>query len=179
MPMMIVNDQEFEKELEKLNPTPETAEVKDIERGRGKGSTEVPDSLRKVIGENAILEGNGPTREAFGLSQSSISAYKNGATSTATYNEPNAGLKEHTDIVKEQISAHAKHKLLRALENITDDKLNGASLKTISGLARDMSAVVKNIEPQTITPGTGVQFVFYSPKLRQESDYDVIAISDR
>jgi hypothetical protein len=85
MAMGIVSDSEFDKELAKANPTPRevskqipvTGEVVDMPaKGRGIGNVEVPDSLRKVIGETAVSEGRDTAVELarqFGISPSSAS----------------------------------------------------------------------------------------------------------
>src|SRR6478736_1795138 len=65
--------------------------------GRGK-SKEVPQALRKVIA-GEVLSGAraSDVSETFNVSQSSISAYKNDATSTASYDQPDEELKQHND----------------------------------------------------------------------------------
>jgi hypothetical protein len=191
MAMGIVSDIEFDKELTKVNPekprevsnsVPVTGEVVDMPaKGRGVGNVEVPDSLRKVIGETAITEGRDQAVELarqFGISPSSASAYNVGATSTASYDErPN-----QSNIIKakEKISKRARGKLMSALRHITDEKLGGSNAKELAGIAKDMSVVFKNMEPEgPKTPAnTGPTFVFYSPQFRKEEHYDVVTAKE-
>jgi hypothetical protein len=191
MAMGIVSDTEFDKELTKVNPekprevsnsVPVTGEVVDMPaKGRGVGNVEVPDSLRKVIGETAITEGRDQAVELarqFGISPSSASAYNVGATSTASYDErPN-----QSNIIKakEKISKRARGKLMSALRHITDEKLGGSNAKELAGIAKDMSVVFKNMEPEgPKTPAnTGPTFVFYSPQFRKEEHYDVVTAKE-
>lgn len=182
MPMGIVSEKDFDVEKEKLstpNPMPtKTAEVIDVNRGRGNNSVEVPNALRNIIGEEHATNGRQAAVELaqqFGLSPSSVSAYGVGATSTSSYGErPNGGaIKE----VKEKIAKRARGKLMRALHHITNDKLESANAKDLAGIAKDMSAVVRNMEPEDkvpVNPNGGPTFVFYAPQFRDERHYDVV-----
>ncbi len=188
MPMGIVSEKDFNSELGKVgidNPNPPTTKIVDIERpGRKEGDVNVPDALRRVIGETAISNGRESALEMarqFGLSPSSVSAYTQGATSTSSYNErPNA------DVIvksKNQIGKLAIGKLRRALHKITDDKLEGTTAKDLAGIAKDMSAIVKNMDSDTSkNPNengkSGPTFVFYSPQFRREEHFDVVAAKE-
>lgn len=179
MPMGIVNDNEFEAELRK-NQTTDISHgtIKEINRGRGVGNVEVPDSLRKIIGETGEINGREEAikvAEAFGISPSSASAYTNGSTSTSTYSErPNL---PHINKAKERISKKARIKLFAALEQITDAKLSDAKAKDLSGIARDLSAVVKEMEPEpekSVAASDGPKFIIYAPQYRKEEHFEVI-----
>lgn len=176
--MGIVSDEDFEKELGNSNPKSIGKIVEKPPKGRGEGSVEVPDALRKVIGETSTTSGRGVATELasnFGISASSVSAYANGAKSTASYDDtPNKGI---ITGAKERIQKRARSKLLLALNHLTTDKLEPASAKELAGIARDMSAVVKNMEEPTIPTinnQNGPQFVFYAPQFRKEEHFDVV-----
>jgi len=188
--MGIVSDKEFDSALDDcVNPKPKSvpvAQIVDITRpGRKEGDVNVPDSLRQVIGDTAVTDGRQEAvalAKNFGLSPSAASAYANGATSTASYNEqPN---KATINGAKERIAKKARAKLMLALTNLTPDKLAGAKARDIAGIARDMSQVIKNVEPDTapgvggVNTGGGPAFVFYAPQQREESTYQVIQAKD-
>ena len=183
MAMGIVSDHEFYLEKEKLN-SPDvnespTAQIIDVNKGRG-NNPEVPNGLRNIIGETATENGR---QEAlalarnFGISDSSVSAYSRGATSTISYDDtPNSGV---INGAKERISKKARGKLLLALNQITDEKIRDAKLRDISGVARDMSAIVKNMEDSNKgnndqNKPSGPTFIFYSPQTRKEEVFDVV-----
>jgi hypothetical protein len=186
MPMGIVSEKDFDVEKEKLstpNPVPTktpsiTGEIVDVNRGRGKDSVEVPNTLRNIIGEEHATNGRQSAVELaqqFGISPSSVSAYGVGAVSTSTYDERRNGgaIKE----VKDRIAKRARGKLMRALHHITNDKLESANAKDLAGIAKDMSAVVRNMEPEEkgpATPNNGPTFVFYAPQFRDERHFDVV-----
>lgn len=179
MPMGIVSDSDFDKEL-KRNQTnlPSEVTIKPIDKGRGLGNVGVPESLRKVIGETSVTDGREEAvklAESFGISPSSVSAYANGATSTSTYaDQPN---RTHIDQAKIRIASKARKKLMLAIGGITKEKLGEANARTLAGIAKDMSAVVKNMEPDTpkVPEGnSGPTFVIYAPQYRKEEHFEVV-----
>lgn len=211
MPLGIVKDDDYIKELGEVKQTPnvpnEESPSKDSDEdsdsesnrdestglivsandsisGRGQGSTEVPQSIRKLIGESAIEEGAGAATaigKFLGLSQSSISAYSKGATSTATYKSPNADLADHLDKARKKISKKAAGKLFKALNVIDEDKLGELSALEASTVAKNMSAIIKHMEPDTKSAGNtfnGPVITFYAPHLVQEEQFDVINVSE-
>ncbi len=164
-----------EEELNQLT----TGTIQDINRGRGIGSVEVPSVLRRVIGEEALLGNNKETALAFGVSESSVSAYKHGANSTASYNKHEDSLTPHISNIKERVRTKANRRLIAALNQITPEKLADANLKTVASVARDMSSIVKNMEePQERSEGTRVQFVMYAPRVRNESEFEIREVID-
>lgn len=200
MSIGIVSDSEFESELNRLiNPSnsdksnsdksnPSNKRLEGIiidkpSRGRSVGDMNVPDCLRNIIGENAITEGNKETHtlsRALGISDSSVTAYKNGATSTDSYHQPNPELNNHITNTKLKIASKARSRLLSAIKHITDDKLEEAKPRDLAGIAKDMSMVIKNVEPEApkINVNTGPTFVVYAPSFRKEEGYDVIVVNE-
>lgn len=186
MAIGIVSDSDFDNEWKKLNgiKTDESeysAEITSINRGRGDGNLEVPDSLRKVIGEDAIENGNDSAKDltrAFSISDSSLSAYKNGATSTTTYNEGNKDLKNHTDAVRKRIGQKARSRLIMAMNSITKDKLESAKLRDVASVANAMSNVIRNLEGPTDQGNNQTNFIFYAPKTKDEKQFETIDLKE-
>lgn len=197
MAIGIVSDKDFDSEVTKIVPhTREesnsesviSGEIIDVNRGRGKGNIEVPNGLRKIIGEESEINGRQSGVELasrFGISPSSTSAYANGATSTASYNNPRNqenGISSHINKSKERITKRARNKLMAALNKITDDKLEGAKARDLAGIAKDMSAVIKNMEPEKEQPGNngmqGPTFVFYAPQFRSEENFGIVHVKE-
>lgn len=205
MPLGIVKLEDYERDLnggkggetiipkEEKSPEPPT-EVKDgetsptieefIKRGRGPGNTEVPQSIRKLIGESAIEEGAGAASaigKFLGLSKSSVSAYANGATSTATYNKPNGELVDHLLNTRKKITKRAAGKLFKSLGVIDDDKLGELSALEASTVAKNMSAIIKNMEPPDSKGGTTVNgpvITFYAPQMVREDSFETIVMNE-
>ncbi len=151
-------------------------EVKEIKHGRGLGVENLTPEMRKIIAEEALTSGKTVDEVAleFGVSRDAVNAYKHGATSEATYNEPNTDLAPHVEGVKEQIKSHAQNALLTAIQSLTSNKISGAKAKDIAGIAKDMSSVLRNIEPQTAGPVINNKVLVYSPRVKEEDDYNVI-----
>lgn len=196
MAMGIVSDSDFDKELSRISPERNeesksvknpviTGEVIDVSRGRGEGSTSVPDGLRKIIGEESAINGRQSAIELasqFGLSPSSVSAYANGATSTASYDRtPN---KPFVNDAKIRVSKRARGKLMLALSKITGEKLDGTNARDLASIAKDMSAVVKVMEPETPKSpngdgeGKGPTFIIYSPQFRDERHFETVVVKE-
>lgn len=186
MGMGIVSDSEFDSELGKLgggeNKGNSVAIVKDIEKGRGNGNKNVPEGLRKIIGEESAIEGRASAlelAEQFGISPSSVSAYNQGARSTATYDDrPDL---THINEAKERISKKARNRLTLALNSLTKEKIESAKARDISGVAKDMSAVIRNMEPETQKSNggnSGPTFIFYSPHIRKEEVFEVVQVKE-
>jgi len=193
LPLGIVNDDEFESEIKRDSNTPKVtipssdikqAEVIDLpSKGRKEGDRQVPDSLRKIIGETSEVNGRQEAlalAKSFGISPSSVSAYANGATSTASYNEEQKGLRDHINKAKERISKRARTKLILALNEITPEKLAAAKLGEVSAVARNMSGIVKDMEPAAAGPGVlnGPQFLIYSPQFSKEEHFETIVVKE-
>lgn len=184
MAMGIVSDEEFESELKDSSTTKQTnVEVINLpEKGRKEGDNNVPDSLRKIIGETTITDGRAEGVELgrqFGISPSSVSAYSNGSTSTKSYSkQPNL---EHLNKVRERITRRARKVLVKSIDNITDDKLADAKPEVLANVARGMSAIIKELEPELPKEPpdkNGPTFVFFSPTFRKEEHFEHIFVQD-
>lgn len=178
MPIGIISDFDLERELNRNNGSPK-AEIKPaIEPGRN-NKRETPEEIRKVIAEEVI---NGADRdviaEEFNISKSSMAAYANGANSTASYNKPDKDLAKHVNGIKDRIVKKARNRLITALDNITPEKLASAKLKELSTIAKDMSSVVRNIEPASESDAPKAQFIFFAPQQRIEADYAVVQVNE-
>jgi hypothetical protein len=182
MPLGLVDDDDFEKELGNCGITAVVQDKKSP--GRSKGDNNVPEGLRKIIGETSEIEGRKEALELaakFDISPSSVSAYANGATSTTSYDEPNSDLLEHINSQKSKVAKRARNKLLSALSRITPEKLDSVGVVALAGVAKAMSGIVKDMEPSTsVGPNgqTGPTFVFYAPRVISEDKLPVIDLNE-
>jgi predicted transcriptional regulator len=189
MGMGIVSDKEFESTLKdattpSIKPIPLTGEILDpTPKGRGEGNVGVPNPLRNIIGEESAINGRASALDIaknFGISPSSVSAYTKGATSTSSYDKPvNAN---HINESKLRVATRARKKLMLALSKITDDKLDESKARDLAGIAKDMSAVIKNMEPppeQNNGSGeAGPKFIFYAPQFVREETYEIVHVKE-
>jgi carbamate kinase len=202
MPIGIVTDDDFQAELEHLSgkrkvvpstrPT-DSQESNVIEgtiidkpaRGRKEGDVNVPDSLRKIIGETSVIDGREEALKLarmFDISPSQVSAYANGATSTASYNSPTQSIIKHINKSRARAIKKASHVMNGAMSAITQEKLDYADPKDLSTIAKDMSAIIKNLEPPAppVDPdaGTRPQFVIFAPSFKREEHYETINVTE-
>lgn len=192
MPMGIVSDEDFKKEVERLIGSTREIEhaemekdlaiIEDIQRGRPKEKTEIPEIIRECVARSAINgEGTGvEIAGAFGVSPSSVSAYKVGATSTASYSEPDENLLSVVTEHRQKISRGARNTLLAALDNLTPSKLESVKARDLASIAKDMSSIIVDMEPPLppVHNQQNVQFVFMAPRVQNEDAYDVIDVHD-
>lgn len=186
MAMGVVSDKDFKSEQDKLcpkdmtDPTSHEAVIIDLEKGRGVHNLQVPEALRKVIGEEAISGGRSSALDLannFGVSPSSVSAYSQGAHSTSSIDKK----PDLSGIIsaKLRIAKKARNRLNLALNNITDEKIASAKVKDIAGVAKDMSAIIKNMEPERANSNEGgPTFIFYSPQFRSEQNFETVVVKE-
>ena len=181
MAMGVVTREEFLKELA------HEGEIQPIKRrGRSPGDSNVPEEIRKEIAETAIEEGRSAALDkakSLGISASSASAYAKGATSTASYNNPSKSLIEHINKARYKHIKKASHRLGASLDALTPEKLETMRPKDLSGVARDMAAIIKHLEPppevsEANRGNQQPQFVVFAPQFRQENSFDVIKLEE-
>jgi hypothetical protein len=197
MPIGLVSDDDLRREIESYKPPTKLVVVnepsepisgpiiQEIERGgRDKGDTNVPDSLRQIIGEEALLNGRASAvalAGEFGISPSSASAYAVGATSTASYNEPKPSIISHINKARERATKRAARTLNAALGAISQEKLDYLDADKLSGVAKDMSVIIKNLEPKVTQEGDAKQtpqFVIFAPQFRDERSFEMITVNE-
>jgi predicted transcriptional regulator len=175
MKMMVVDDEEFELEL---NKSMRVANVVTLPSKGRNGAKETPESLRKLIAHDAINQnGTGEQiAEAYGVSPSSVSAYKVGANSTNVYNESKGELKDYVDLTRDKIKSKAQNKLLLALKHMTEDKIKDVKPIELSTIAANMSRVVEKMTPKNEGTTVNNNIVFYSPKQVSKENYETIDV---
>jgi len=193
MPIGIVSDTDFQSELDRLSGSiksvsvPVSGTIEQLPtKGRNTGDNNVPESLRKIIGEDAAINGRQSALQIakmFDISPSSVSAYANGATSTTTYNSPNKEIIKHINKSRARATKKATRTLNAALEAITQDKLDYTDARDLSGIAKDMSVIIKNLEPPTPPVDSEAaskqpQFVIFAPTFRDERTYESITVNE-
>lgn len=191
MPVGLVNDDLFQQELDRLSGKkkeshPITPEIVEMDhKGRKDGDINVPDPLRQIIGEDAVINGRQSAlgiARMFGISDSSVSAYAKGSTSTTSYDSPKPSIIAHINKSRQRASKKAGHVLQKALGAITQEKLDYTDAKDLSVIAKNMSAVIKDLEPSSPVDSSDQpkqpQFVIFAPQFRDERSFDVIHVTE-
>jgi len=126
MALGIVSDDVFESEVKKEKIP--VGEIK-IQKspGRKEDNPNTPDSIRKLIGDNALTEGRRDSialAEALGISSHSVEAYSAGAYGSIGFERPE-NLISFADLKKEQVIEWVKEKLgEEAVTNVETALLN-------------------------------------------------------
>lgn len=190
MPIGVVSDDDFNIELDRQDksPVPELkrAQIIDVNRGgRKEGDNNVPEVMRKVIGEESTVNGRSSALQLakmFDVSPSSVSAYNNGANSTSSYRKKNERLTDHLNKAKLRIASKARKALNNTLDNITEDKLQNANLKDLALVAKSMSGVIKDMSPDDTKNGNvnvnGPSIIMYNPGFTKEDSFETIDLSE-
>ena len=174
MPMMVCSETDFAKEVEMLN-----VDYRTIEKGRTVGKKEVPAEIRKLAASEALVGISvEEIREKYNISASSISAYKNGATSTSSYHEPDKDLANNNRAVKATMSERAEAVGLEAIGLLTVEKLDKAKARDLAGIAKDMSSIMSNMREGGNDSGPKVNITIMVPAVKEESDFRVIDVGE-
>jgi len=172
MPIGVISNEEMELELSSDRSVLHL--VPAAQHGRNKGDDNVPQSIREFIASEAIAGASAEElHKALNVSRSSISAYKNGATSTTTYNKPQEALANKINDVKTRIGSAAQNKIIMALNKISKDKLEGLGARDLGGLAKDMAHVVEKMQPKEQVDNNHVHLHLHAPEQRKLADYEV------
>lgn len=176
MPLGIVSEEDYQKEKNSYELDDKVRIDRTvIEKGRGEGTKEIPSVVREIVAESKLLgESNDEIKKYFKVSDSSISAYQHGNTSTASYHKKDSRLEK----VRNNVSKRAGKGLLAALDAINNKDLNREEAKVVSGIAKDLASVFEKITPEIKKEKEqNVHLHLHVPKMKEVSDYEVIDVS--
>lgn len=176
MPLGLVRTEEFDSQLSRYGKSSSNETTIELVHGRG-DKKETPEILRELIASEAIAGASAKDlSRQFNVSESSVSAYKNGATSTSTYNRPDEQLEKANDKTRDEITGAAKTKLIQALEAINfGDKIKP---NIASAVARDMSTIMKNTSNDPSVVINNNRTVVFAPRMKEEDEYEVIDVKE-
>jgi len=146
-------------------------------QSRGKDVQNLENPERALIALTAKFDTIENTAKAFNVSSSSVSAYKNGTTSTNPNTRSDKSSQELKEIIENKankISETALDKLVLALDSVdVNNPKTALTLTTVSKNLADIHDKVKTNKKDS----SGVKVTIFSPNLRKSEDYEVIEIS--
>lgn len=179
---IINNSNSKPSELNELDGAVITSDVITMKSvGRHSEVNNIPPSLRKVLGEEAAINGIQSAMHLAnslgGISQPTLHTYARGESSPG---KTNSQLLEHINGRKIKISSRALNKLNLAMSLIDEEKLFGCDAKELSSVAKDMAIISKQMEPtvKEDEKKDPVQFHFYAPQIRNEAHYEIVNAKD-
>ena len=134
-----------------------------------------------LIGIAANLDTHKGVCKEFGLPINTVDALSHGDSSVKSVGknpELRAKVQEGVARFKEKIQNLASSKLIRTLENITDDKLDSIkSAEKLASVAVNLSKVNTSFA-EDMGNKLAVQINLYKPRTREESEYEVIEVRE-
>lgn len=177
MPMGLVDDDIFESEISDKKPMPSAQIIQRPFHGRNPGDNNIPQVIREVIADDTSTSGEELSNK-FDVSKSSVSAYRNGATSTSSYDAPSPKLQEIVDRKRERISRKSSKALMKVLDKMNDssfdEKLDACKAVELSTIAANMSRVVEKVSTKNEAQNIQQNIVFYSPSPVKTDQFEII-----
>lgn len=173
----IVDDDVFDEALKQQSNSKTPTRFIEQKVGRG-NKAETPEIIREIVQEEGIKGGqNDELAKLFGISPSSVSAYKHSATSTASYNQPEPKLAAKNKSIRDIIKKRAGVKAALAINSISEEDIVNATVTEKANVARQMSAIFKDMEIDSSSgKNAPTQIAIFIPPMKSEADYDVIDV---
>jgi hypothetical protein len=175
---MFLNDKQVEERIKSPNNLANApwlkreAPVQIIEKeiqlpGRDRNAIPKEERTQIAIESRLGVHSQVELARAHGISQYAVHAIEKGKTK---------GIDEaQVEKVIGDVKDKALSRLMASLGLLTDDKLSGCSAKDLSVIASNMGRVVEKISPKEAQPDN-INFIIYSPELKQERAFDVVEI---
>ena len=132
---------------------------------------------RALIGLTAQVDTIKNTAEAFGVSTSSVSAYKQGVTSLNAETRSESKSKELKEIITKktsQVSETALDKLMDFVDQV--DVTNPKAAKHLTSTAKDLAEIFDKMRPVS-KEHNGVRVTILAPNMRPLDSYEIIEVN--
>lgn len=135
--------------------------------------SKIPDGMRAIIGAVSKVVGPKEAAEQFGISIPTAHHIEHGHRGT------NHDVVDRKDVKKldrelEPIRQLAIDKMKNAILAITEDKLESSKATELASVARSMSGIVKDMNPESKDGGEKYQFNIFAPQVVNESHYTTV-----
>jgi transcriptional regulator with XRE-family HTH domain len=148
---------------------------------RTEGSTNRTTAERAMIGLTAKFDTIENTANMFGVSKSSVTAYKKGVT---THNKETASEISNQELrvsiteKSDKIAESAVDKLMGALNLIQPELLEKRPVREIASVAVSLANVFDKVRPQTDKPAAA-QVIIFAPGQRNLEEYNVVEVETK
>ena len=183
MSIGLVDNSSFEAELERLlssnGHSSSPSVIVKTREGRGNN---IPDEIKKIAGEEFI---NGAPQaqvaEVLGITKTTVSHSAVGMNSTNhDVRQPKPEVLKHVNSVRDRITKRASRLAITALDSIDTDKVRELSPNKQAELAKTMTSIVKDMEPEYIDEKNkpNIQVVVYAPRERSLDEFEIVKALD-
>lgn len=180
-----------EKEIEETLKSPDNLANRLVihrKQGQPEGTVKIPDEIRKTVAilaiENENHGGQRELAEAFDISDSQVTHFKNGRSSAQFRDETLAPIvkaaKERIQDAKDEAELSAISTLMNSLEvlnpllsEIKKPKIASSIAKDMAVVSRELSGRNKNDAPS----GNAVTLHLHVPGRKSISDYDIVDVT--
>jgi hypothetical protein len=141
--------------------------------GRKPEIPNIPPLIKEIAATTAScgIATNKEMARSFGISAQTVSNVRSGVGIA------NKDIQKKIDENLGQIRDVAIDRLMQSLGLMDDEKLANTKARDLSSIAANLSKVIDKSLPRADTnPLSGVQVIFYSPRMKDISDYEVIDI---
>jgi hypothetical protein len=153
--------------------------------GRKSGDANLSPMMRTIIGAAAKLDGPAAASKTFNVSDRQASNLALGRKTRDEAINPNAAAEvvevaEKAKSVNEQV----KEKAGSRLASLFDGPISAENISTLKpreaiSAAKDLATVIDRVSPKEREFGTGVQFVIFAPRQKEEDEYETIDVTAR
>lgn len=150
-------------------------------QGRKEGDTNLSDFARTLIGTAAHFDKRKNVEAEFGVSGTSISAYKRGRVSIEQV-ENGKVLEKRSEVVKtgirarlDDITSKSVDRISKALDLLTDERLETTKTPVeLTVVMKNLASVIEKANPKEANSGNQVQVNLFVPNQMKESDFESI-----
>ena len=135
--------------------------------------------VQVAIGTTSLILGGKQAGQLYDLSRQQSEAYREGFSTTKDITEgkpPLPARKQRLDTVKELLAEKAAQRLTSALDNLTDEKIEGCSAPKVSAIAKDMATVMDRVTRDRNAP-EAIHFHVWKPEMKTVRDYTTVHVS--
>jgi len=141
--------------------------------GRKPEIPNIPPLIKEIAATTAAagLATNKEMADSFGISAQTVSNVRSGR------GDDNKEIQKKLHENLGQIRDVAIDRLMKSLGLMDDEKLANTKARDLSSVAANLSKVIdKSMPKSTDSPLSGVQVIFYSPRMKDIKDFEVIDI---
>jgi len=147
--------------------------------GRRPGDTALTEVERVTVGLLTNLVGAKAASEITGVSKGHAHQLGEGRSTSPTPGRDSTAteMKQQIESRLGQVKAKAIEKLLKTLDAVTDEGTALLSVKDAAEVSSKLASVIDRTTQKDRDGGNIAQVVIYAPRIRDESEYDVVTVA--
>lgn len=184
---MLISDEEVQERSElsifPISENPRDSEIPEIPidqaehkpehpAGKEDGSHNLDPDARASLGTLGRALPNAAVAEMFGISKQSVSDYSNGRIGSRKDQDLGEAIEERISGIQDQ----AITRLLSSLNLVGSKEETIRTAREAASIAKDMAVIVDKVRDKRPVSIGQANIVFYSPKPREESSYEVVEV---